>query len=427
MKIAIAGYGVEGEANYRYWATELGDQVTIVDEVLVPKRPLPEDVVTMLGAGAFERLNGFDIVVRTAGLMPSKIKTDGKIWSATNEFFEKCPADIIGVTGSKGKGTTASLIASILEAAGQAVWLVGNIGTPALSLLDRIQPGDIVVYELSSFQLWDITRSPSTAVVLFIEQEHLDMHRSMDDYVQAKANITRFQTDQDLLIFNGDNQYARTIAELSKAKKVSYPDEATAHIRDGYFYYGEQKLCSVDVLQLRGEHNQSNAIAAIDAVMRYSPKPTEIKAGLHAFKGLPHRLSFVKSVDGVEYYDDSIATTPTAAIAALRSFTGPKVIILGGSSKGSDFRELAEELRRHDVHVLLIGDEAETIAKACYEAGFEQFSTIIEPTMKIVVHRAKQIASAGSVVLLSPASASFGLFKNYVDRGEQFIAAVENL
>lgn len=427
MKIAIAGYGVEGEANYRYWAAEPNNQVTIVDEATSPKHPLPAGIPTMLGTGVFEKLDGFDAVIRTAGLAPFKIKTDGKIWSGTNEFFEKCPADIIGVTGSKGKGTTASLIASILEAASRNVWLVGNIGLPGLEIIDQIQPDDIVVYELSSFQLWDIKQSPRTAVVLFIEQEHLDVHRSMDEYVNAKANIARFQTPSNLLIFNGDNQYARYIAELSKAQKVSYPSELTTHIRDGYFYNGEQKMCSVSALQLRGAHNQSNAIAAIDAAWKYTQDAAVIEAGLRAFSGLPHRLAFVKQVDGVDYYDDSIATTPASAIAALRSFTGPKVIILGGSSKGSNFGELAQELTRHDVRAILIGDEAEKIAKACHEAGFEDFSTIIEPTMDIIVRRVHDIAVAGSVVLLSPAAASFGLFKNYSDRGDKFIAAVGNL
>ncbi|HBO64572.1 TPA: hypothetical protein DD425_01270, partial [Candidatus Saccharibacteria bacterium] len=167
MKIAIAGYGVEGEQNYTYWSQDPSNDITIVDQSETPSRPLPEGVTTYLAPDAFEHLQGYDMVVRTAGLSPYKIKTDGTVWSATNEFFEKCPAPIIGVTGSKGKGTTSSFIASMLEAAGRKVWLVGNIGTPALSTLSQIQQEDIVVYELSSFQLWDVERSPETAVVLF--------------------------------------------------------------------------------------------------------------------------------------------------------------------------------------------------------------------------------------------------------------------
>ena len=152
MKVAIAGYGVEGEENYAYWSAQPHTEITIVDEAEQFSRPLPEGVPTILGEGAFSHLEDFDMVVRTAGLAPSKIKTNGRIWSATNEFFARCPVPCIGVTGSKGKGTTASLIASILEAAGKTVWLVGNIGIPALSVLPKIQQDDIVVYELSSFQ-----------------------------------------------------------------------------------------------------------------------------------------------------------------------------------------------------------------------------------------------------------------------------------
>jgi UDP-N-acetylmuramoylalanine--D-glutamate ligase len=425
MKIAIAAYGVEGQASYRYYSKDPSNEITIFDQ----NQDLvgPEGVSTVLGPDAFEKLTDYDLVLRSPPIPPYALKTNGKIWSGTNEFFAKCPADIIGVTGSKGKGTTASLISSILEAAGRTVWLVGNIGMPALDILDQVQAGDVVVYELSSFQLWDLQGAPNTAVVLFIEQEHLDVHKDMAEYVAAKGNITKFQTPNDLLIYNAQNEYSQSIAEGSAAQKVGYPSELTTHIRDGYFYNGEQKMCSVDVLQIPGEHNLSNAIAAIDAVWKYTQDVAIIEKGLHDFKGLPHRLAFVQSVEGVDYYDDSIATTPTSAIAALRAFDAPKVIILGGSSKGSDFSELAKELTRHDVHALLIGDEVAHIAGVATAADFTNFEIIEAPTMEKVVARAHELAKEGSVVLLSPATASFGLFKNYADRGDQFIAAVNSL
>lgn len=434
MKIAIAGYGVEGHSNYDYWARDEANDITIVDEKLDPATTdLPEGVKTLVGPGVFGQLNGFDLVLRTAGLSPYKLTTDGKVWSGTNEFFEKCPAPIIGVTGSKGKGTTASLIASILEAAGKKVWLVGNIGLPALDVLDQIQPDDIVVYELSSFQLWDAEKSPHVAVVLFIEQEHLDVHPSMDDYVNAKARIARFQTADDIVIYNAQNRYSKQIAEGSPARKIGYPAQTSAHIEHGVFYYDDTALCSVEALQIKGIHNHDNALAAIDAAWQYVQDPEAIEKGLRAFNGLPHRLAYVKTVNDVDYYDDSIATTPTSAIAALQAFADkPKVIILGGSSKGSDFSELAKELTRHDVHALLIGDEAQTIANAADIAGFKNYEMITpsDPTTPIAeafTRRAAELAQPGGVVLLSPASASFGLFKNYADRGDQFIAAVNAL
>ncbi len=425
MKIAIAGYGIEGQENFRYWSKWPENELTIVDEKPVD---VPEGIPTIIGSEAFGQLHDFDIVIRTAGLAPRKIVTNGKIWSATNEFFEKCPATIIGVTGSKGKGTTASLIASILEAAGRKVWLVGNIGISALSILDQVQPDDIVVYELSSFQLWDLQKSPHTAVVLYIEQEHLDVHANMEEYVEAKAQITRHQTEEDILIYNANNEYAQQIAENSRARKIVYPSMQTAHIEHDVFYYDETALCSVEALQLKGAHNHDNAVAAIDAAWQFTQDIIAIEKGLRAFKGLPHRLAFVRTVNGVDYYDDSIATTPSSAIAALNAFGDKsKVIILGGSSKGSDFSDLANELINHDVQAILIGDEARRIAEALQSVGFAKYEILDNATAELFTRRAAELAQPGSVVLLSPAAASFGLFKNYVDRGEQFIAAVNNL
>lgn len=425
MKIAIAGYGIEGQENYRYWSQWPENELTIADQKEVDA---PEGVPTIIGPDAFGQLHDFEMVIRTAGLAPRKISTNGKVWSATNEFFEKCPAPIIGVTGSKGKGTTASLIAAILEAAGRKVWLVGNIGISALSVLNQIQPEDIVVYELSSFQLWDIQKSPHVAVILYIEREHLDVHANMEEYVEAKAQITRNQTADDILIFNVNNTYASQIAEESQARKIGYPSRQTAHIEDGVFYYDETALCSVEALQLKGIHNHDNAVAAIDAAWQYTQDISAIETGLRAFKGLPHRLSFVRSVNGVDYYDDSIATTPSSAIAALQAFANtPKVIILGGSFKGSEYGELADELTKHDVQAILIGDEAPRISEALQAAGFSNYEIIENATAEGFTRKAAQLARPGSIVLLSPAAASFGLFKNYVDRGEQFIAAVNKL
>ena len=315
MKIAIAGYGVEGQENFHYWSQVAENEVTIVDEKGAGA-PLPEGVASIVGPDAFKQLQDFDLVIRSAGVAPHKITTNGKIWSATNEFFEKSPAPVIGVTGSKGKGTTASLITSILEEAGKKVWLVGNIGISALSVLDQIKPDDIVVYELSSFQLWDIQRSPQVAVVLAIEPDHLDVHASMEEYVEAKAQITRYQIPGDILIFNAENQYSKQIAESSVAQKIAYPSNEAAHVIDGWFYYGQQQLVSVDTLSIPGAHNIQNALAAIDAVWPFTQDVDAIEGGLADFAGLPHRLAFVRSVHGVDYYDDSIATTPGSAIAA---------------------------------------------------------------------------------------------------------------
>ncbi len=248
----------------------------------------------------------------------------------------------------------------------------------------------------------------------------------MADYVAAKGNIARFQSEGDLVIYNAENEYARLIAEASKAVKVGFPSELTTHVKEGSFYNGEHIICSTDTLKIPGQHNILNGIAAIDAVWQYTQDPAAIEKGLSDFKGLPHRLSYVRTVDNVEYYDDSIATTPGSAIAALRAFDKPKVIILGGSSKGSDFRGLAEEMLHHDVKAILVGQEAQKIAEALRAVGFVNFE-FVEGGAEAFVQKAHEIAQPGSVVLLSPSAASFGMFKNYADRGEQFIAAVNAL
>lgn len=425
MKIAIAGYGLEGKANYTYFSSR-GD-VTIVDE-REQVAELPDGVPVILGRGAFDKLGDFDLVVRSAGVSPHKLMTQGQVTSGTREFFAQCTTPVIGVTGSKGKGTTASLIASILRASGLQVELVGNIGVPALTVLDAANAADVVVYELSSFQLWDLEQSPQTAVVLMIEPDHLDVHASMQEYVAAKGNIARHQGPGDRVIFYQPNEHSRSIAAASLAEQVPYPTQETAHVRDGAFYYGDTQLCDTSALVLPGRHNLDNACAAIAACWPWVQDGAIIAEGLAAFHGLPHRLKFVREVAGVRYYDDSIATTPGSAIAALYAFAQPKVLILGGSSKGADFTELAQIAHDQAVRqVILIGDEAARLEAALAATGVPLVNLGSDVTMSKIVAVASMAAQPGDVVVLSPACASFGMFANYADRGEQFIAAVNAL
>ena len=408
MKVAIAGFGIEGKASLDYWLNQ-GADVTIADEreTLVG---VPSGVPTVLGAGAFEKLDDFDLVIRAPSLRPEKIITNGKIWSATNEFFEKCPAPIIGVTGTKGKGTTSSLITSILRAAGKTVHLVGNIGVPVLEILPEIAPEDIVVFELSSFQLWDLERSPHVAVVLMIEPDHLDVHADFEEYVAAKANIVRWQTPEDIVVFNKNNEISQRISELSAAQKISYPFESTL----------------LDALVIPGAHNRDNACAAIAAIRPWTEDETAIRDGLANFTGLPHRLKFIREVGDVKYYDDSISTTIGSARAAVESFPDKRVVmLLGGSDKGADYDELMDYLQEKNVYVIAMGKTGQTIAELCEQYGVDY--EYRDDGMKSVVAAADIAAHAGDVVILSPASASFDQYKNYADRGYQFIAAVNAL
>lgn len=436
MKVAVVGYGIEGEQNYKYW-TARGDEVTIVDERR-PSKELPADAVVIIGEDALARLDGFDMVVRTAGLAPTKLHTSVKVWSATNEFFRQCPAPIIGVTGSKGKGTTCSLAASILRAAGYTVHLVGNIGTPALEVLPDIEPDHLVVYELSSFQLWDMERSPHHAAVLHIEPDHLDIHTDFAEYIGAKSNIVKFQSRNDTTIYHPHNQWSLAIARnqpqfATQAAKYASADNGnvaleTVYVDDDHFVTTRGRvLCNTSALKLPGVHNLDNACAAMSVCLNYDVAEAQFEEGLAAFTGLPHRLKYVAEKDGVKYYDDSIATTPGSAIAAARAFAAPKVMIVGGSSKGADFTQLARTLREVEVRrVLLIGDEAKRIAETLDQEGFNNYEHI-DGTMADVVRRARTVAETGDVVVLSPACASFGMFQDYKDRGNQFVRAVNVL
>ncbi|HYG84163.1 MAG TPA: UDP-N-acetylmuramoyl-L-alanine--D-glutamate ligase [Verrucomicrobiae bacterium] len=428
MKIALLGYGIEGKSAHRYLAVQYPQaEFTVYAAPIERPSYLPETVNYIGGRTDFLDIPA-DLVIRTPSIAPHRITSSGEITSVTKLFFADCPAHIIGVTGSKGKGTTASFIASILRVAGKKVHLVGNIGLGALDVLPTITADDIVVYELSSFQLWDIEASPQTAVVLTIEADHLDVHRDMNDYVQAKARIARFQTSEDRVIFYAPNTYARQIAAQSAAIKFGYPSADGFYIRDGYFYHKAQQICATTAVRLPGEHNLENALAAIIAAWPWVDEGEVIAKGLTSFHGLPHRLAFVAEKQGVKYYDDSIATTPGSSIAAIRAFAAPKVLILGGATKGADFKPLAEELQRHNIRkVLLVGAEAETIARALQNAAFTEYELIGNKTMPEIAQKADQAAQPGDVVLLSPACSSLDMFQSYQDRGDQFIEAVRAL
>ena len=432
MKIAVAGYGIEGQESVRYFSN-MGD-ITVVDES--QDTTIPEGCKAILGEFVYDDMSQFDMVVRTAGLPPRKLKHARKIWSATNEFFKECPAPIIGITGTKGKGTTSSFIASILKSAGKTVHLVGNIGVPALSVLKNINPSDVVVYEMSSFQLWDLERSPNVAVVLMIEPDHLDVHSDFDEYIAAKSNIRRHQGLGDKCIFHPTNEFSSRIANVSTngaESPIKYADRAAdqVYVHDGHFYRGDAVICSTDYVKIPGDHNLDNACAAISAALAYMPEISaqQIAKGLEAFEGLPHRLKYVAEKSGVRFYDDSISTTPGSAIAAIKAFRQPKVMIMGGSYKGADFRPLVQIIANSNVHgVVLIGDEASRINQALVDVGWTGSVVDIGTTgMKDAVESAYALANSGDVVILSPSCASFGMFKNYKDRGEQFIEAVGSL
>lgn len=433
MKIAIAGYGIEGQSNYEYWNNN-GNEVTIVDEKLSPGMPIPNGAKTILGEGSFDRLQDFDLVIRTAGLAPYKIKTNGKIWSSTNEFLDKCPAKIIGVTGTKGKGTTSSLIASIFNATGKKTWLVGNIGVAPLSVLADIKPDDVVVMEMSSFQLWDAVKSPHIAVILGIEPDHLDVHKDFDDYVMAKAHIRKFQKADDICIYHSTNESSNRAANvISEGKLIKYntDQDKGVYYKNDNFYIGGELICSRDNLKLIGMHNVENACAAITVAKYCGVSNQEIVKGLESFVGLKHRLEFVRTFDGIDYYNDSFSSNPSASVAALLSFEKPIVLILGGRDKGADFNHLislCQDRSNYLRAVMLIG-ESKTMLYELFKNNAISVNVIMSNTndMEQIVTEAKSLARQGDVVLLSPACASFDMFKDFYQRGDLFRSTVLSL
>ncbi len=431
MNIAILGYGVEGESVYKYYsALHPGSTFTVYDNNLKPTKQLPEGVRFVGGLKDFKGITA-DLIVKSPSIPPWQVEVTGELTTVTREFLKHCPAPVIGVTGTKGKGTTCSLIKAMLDATGKKAWLVGNIGVGALDVLNQINSRDIVIYELSSFQLWDSDISPHVAVVLGIESEHLDVHKDFNDYLMAKANIAKYQKPDDVVVSRAGNQYSEYVSKVSPAtNKVAYPDETAAHIRDGMFYYGENELFSVAALKLAGAHNRDNTCAAITAVWPWLKDGFDMERGVETFEGLPHRLKLVGSVNDIRYFDDSIATTPGSAIAAITAFDSPKVLILGGSSKGASYDGLAKQIKTSsDIRrVLLVGAEAPKIEMALKNASFARYTNLGSAvSMTDIVKSATDAAEAGDVVILSPACASFDMFTSYSDRGDQFIQAVQSL
>lgn len=423
MNIAIVGFDTEGRSSYEYFASR-GHTITICDQNTGLK--VPHGVESVLGDKYLDDLDRFDLIVRTAGLQPSKIleKNPGvatKLTSQINEFFKASPTkNIIGVTGTKGKGTTSTLITKMLEAAGKHVYLGGNIGVPPLSFYKKLRPDSWVILELSSFQLIDLQYAPHIGVCLMVVPEHLNWHKDMDEYVAAKSRMFTLQTDQDVAISFADNELSRTIASSGNAVQIPYYAKPGAIVNDGTIIIGDTAICRTDELKLLGAHNWQNVCAAVTAAWQVTHDVKAMQHVLTSFSGLEHRLEFVRDFSGIKFYNDSFGTTPETAAVAIESFTEPKVVILGGSDKGADFAVLADTITRSNVRqAVVIGDTGPKIIAALEAAGFTDIS-LGGTSMESAIATCLRHAKAGDVVLLSTGCASFGMFKDYKDRGNQF-------
>lgn len=434
MNIAIVGYGSQGASAFEHWSSP-ENTITICDSNLDVS--IPEGALSQLGDNYLENLDQFDLIVRSPSIHPKQISSanpdvtiQSKVTTNTNEFFRICPTkNIIGVTGTKGKGTTSTLITNMLKAAGHRVHLGGNIGTPPLEMLKNdIKPDDWVVLELANFQLIDIKYSPYIAVCLMITSEHQDWHTDFDEYIQAKQQLFLHQSTDDCAIYYAPDQNSRAIASGGKARQTPYMEAPGAYVDNGAVIINDQRICAVSDIKLLGKHNWQNVCAAVTAVWQVTKDIEAIKRAISDFSGMEYRLELVRELNGVRYYNDSFGTTPETAIVAIQAFDEPKVLIAGGSDKGASYDAMAREIKACDVKTLItLGFTGKKIAELvkAEPANIKIIEDV--PTMQEAVRLAEQEARPGSVVLLSTGSASFGMFKNYKDRGEQFNQAVRAL
>lgn len=455
MRTAILGFGVEGKAVADYLHKHDVHDITICDEKLSELPRQYRWCTKQFGKNAFKNLEIFERIFRSPGVVymrPELAGVRSKLTSLTQYFFDHCPAPIIGVTGTKGKGTTSSLLYDMIHRwlsdervnhktpplikgkfPSRRVFLGGNIGTPPLEFLDTLTQNDVVVLELSSFQLQAITVSPHIAVVLGISDDHLDHHATLDEYYDAKRTILLHQKNTDYAIIDDDTPVSHGFIPLSKSrtyrvslekvqKKGAYVKMKSLLITDGAT---STMLGTIDDVQVPGRHTIKNILMAATAAHVFGVPVEYIAASIKEWKGLPHRLQCICEKEGVAFYNDSASTNPATTIAALRSFTKPLILILGGSDKNLDFMPLANEIMSHPnvKRVILMGETRPRIEAALdtVSAGrIEPLEIIFAESYMEAFMVAKLTAEAGDIVLLSPGCASFDMFTDYQQRGEIF-------
>ncbi len=422
-QIILVGLGSENYAlidylktkNFRRPLTIISFSSRLESEKIYPKLKKWKNITWIKGQPNFKQLKKYSLIIKSPGaffspsLRQQLKKNNIKIISPIQLFLDFCPSkNIIGVTGTKGKGTTTSLINAILHQAKKRVWLGGNIGVAPFTFIKKIKKTDWVILELSSFQLEDITTSPHIAVMTNFSKEHLipadnnnpNYHPSLAHYWQAKFNLIRFQNKNDVAIIN--QKLKTNIGKKINSKKIFFTSSNVP-------------------TTLPGNHNKENIAAAIAVAQTINIPEKIIKQAVAVFKGLPYRLQKVAEKNGLEYYNDSFATTPEATITALKAFNEPVILIAGGADKGSDFTALAKTIKQKVKFLVLFKGRALTkIQKSLKENGYPTNNIKIADTMKKAIEQAQSAGEKGNIILLSPACASFGLFKNYKDRGDQF-------
>ena len=446
-KIAILGFGVEGRAMLRYLVKHGFHNTTVCDKNVDLKYALPHGVSSVLGPNYLDDLLSFDVIFRTPGvpfLHPQiqLAKQNGVTVTSCSKFFiEHCPCPIIGVTGTKGKGTTCSLIFEMLKKTRKSflknLFLGGNIGNPPIEFLHKLKGDHLVILELSSFQLQDLEKSPRYAVLLNTTSDHLDYHVDTGEYMRAKEGILATQNPDSVAVLNKDYTYFNHYKALVKGtlKLVSVKGKADdgAFVKKDEIFYSkngkESKIADVSDVRLIGSHNLENILPAIVVAKEFDVSDSDILSVIKSFRNLPYRLEFVREFNGVKFYNDSYSTTPETSMAAVDSFEDPTVLIAGGYDKEADYDEWALKiLTKPNLHtVILIGDTAEKMEDALLtaesklgEAEGSPTKILRRSTMEDAVVDAYAECEDGGVVILSPAAASFDMYENYKKRGDHF-------
>lgn len=448
-KVAVIGLGVSNLPllDYLY---EKKAQVTVFDERTIDE--IPQNIIDKIntyefkysfGKNCLEQLKGFNVIFRSPSCLPTKPELQEEanrgaiVTTEVEMLMEMCPCKIIGVTGSDGKTTTTSMINAILQKAGYNTFLGGNIGTPLFTRLPEIKPEDIVVLELSSFQLMNMHVSPDIAVITNITPNHLNIHKDYEEYIDAKKNIFKYQNENGILILNYDNDITRECSKETKGKVIFFSSKEKL---DNGFIVDEdvvkecedrvrKHILNTDEVILRGNHNFQNIATALAATKTLVDTDIAVQA-IKEFKPVEHRIEFIREINGVKWYNDSASSSPTRTLSGINAFKENIVLIAGGYDKNLDYEPLAKPVVDKVSTLILIGQTAEKIFDAVKNEADKQNKKIdiymcdsLEQTIDI----AKKSSKKGDVVLFSPASASFDMFKNFADRGEKFKNLVNNI
>ena len=448
-KIAFIGTGVTNTNIIKLFLSKDFD-VTICDRKSPEQMGELYDELKNLGAKYImgekylDTLTDFDVIFRSPGMyfnnpaLKSAREKGVVITSEMEVFFELCPCKIYAVTGSDGKTTTTTLISEFLSKAGKTVHKGGNIGRALLPIIEEIKEDDVAVVELSSFQLISMRHSPDVAVITNIAPNHLDVHGTMEEYIDSKKNLILHQNAFSKTVLNLDNELTNNLSDLVRGKLVKFSRKSVpqcgAFLNENnilcYNDYGKvTEIVKADEIRIPGIHNVENYLTAITAAWG-EVSVDDIRYVAREFGGVEHRIEFVRELDGVKYYNDSIATSPTRVLAGLNSFNQKLIVIAGGYDKKIPFEPMAETVCNKVKHLILMGVTAEKIEKAVTESpayNSENIKIHHVSSMKEAVQKAKEIAVSGDVVTLSPACASFDLYPNFEARGIHYKNIVKDL